>query len=183
MKSSVDIKMYLVCLVAINLVLTAIIQDVRAGITASPIPPKRCVQRDSLTFNGVGLWTKLPTVLERFGQPLRIEPMPGTNKDRVYATYYYKDIKLLIFNSIVWKVTVLTAEVSAKSGIRLLSDFSAVENMLGVKLRNTTTGQNETEKYKAPICPPDPPEVEEYVILSFDNNNRLMEFIVEGVFP
>ena len=77
----------------------------------------------------------------------------------------------------------LTAEVSAKLGIRLLSDFSAVENTRGVKLRNTTTGQNKTEKYKAPICPPDPPEVEEYVILGFDNENRLTEFIVEGVFP
>jgi hypothetical protein len=183
MKSSVDIKMYLVCLVVINLVLTAIIQDVRAGITASPIPPKRCVQRDSLTFNGVGLWTRLPKVLERYGQPLRIKPISGTNKDRVYATYYYKDIELLIFNSIVWQITVLTAEVSAKSGIRLLSDFSAVENILGVKLKNTTTRQNKTKKYKVPICPPDPPEVEEYVILGFDNNNRLMEFMVEGVFP
>jgi hypothetical protein len=146
MKSSLDIKMYLVCLVAINLVLTAIIQNVHAGITASPLPPKRCVQRDGLTFNGVGLWTKLPTVLERYGQPLRIEPMSGTNKTRVYATYYYKDIEVLIFNSIVWQITVLTAEVSAKSGIHLLSDFSAVVNILGVNLRNTTTGQNKNEK-------------------------------------
>ena len=87
MKSSVDIKMYLVCLVAINLVLTATVEDVRAEITASPIPPKRCVQRDGLTFNGVGLWTRLPTVLERYGQPLRVESTSGTNKDRVCATY------------------------------------------------------------------------------------------------
>jgi hypothetical protein len=183
MKSSVNIKMYLICFVAINLVLTAIIQDVRAVRSASPIPPKRCVQRDGLTFNGVGLWTKLPTVLECYGQPLRIERISGTNRDRVYATYYYKDIKLLIFNSIVWQIGVLTAEISTKSGIRLLNDFSAVENILGVKLRNTTTEQNKTEKYKAPICPPDSPEVEEYVILGFDNENRLTEFIVEGVFP
>ena len=77
----------------------------------------------------------------------------------------------------------LNAQVSAMSRNRLLSDFSAVENTLRVELRNTTAGQHKTEKYKPPVCPPDPPEVEGYVILGFDDHNRLAEFTLEGVMP
>ena len=97
----------------------------------------------------------MPAVLKLYGQPLRVEPMESINSDRVNADYTYKDIKLFIFNSIVWQVDVLTPDISSKSGIRLLSDFSA----------------------------PDPPEVEEYVILGFDQNNRLIEFTAMGVMP
>jgi hypothetical protein len=176
-------RVYLACLVAINLLLIGQLPNVQGGANTSPNHPNQCVQRDSLTFNGVGLWTRLPNVLERYGHPLRIEPMSGTNKKHVYGTYYYRDIKILIFNSIVWRITVLTPDVSAKSNIRLMSDFSVVEKMLGAKLGNPTTGRNKADKYKIPICPPEAPEVEEYVILSFDSKNRLVEFIVEGIFP
>jgi hypothetical protein len=83
----------------------------------------------------------------------------------------------------VWQVDVLTPDISSKSGIRLLSDFSAVEKVLGVKLRNPYSAQSGKDKFKVPICPPDPPEVEEYVILGFDQNNRLIEFTAVGIMP
>jgi hypothetical protein len=55
--------------------------------------------------------------------------------------------------------------------------------LLGVKLKNPYRGQNGNNTYKVPICPPDPPEGEEHVILGFDHNNRLVEFNAQGVFP
>ena len=183
MKSSVELKMFLVCLVAINLMLTATTQEVRAEIAASPSPSTQCVQRKVLRFNGVGLWERLPAVFERYGQPLRIEPMYSINKDRVNAIYFYRDIKLLIFNSIVWQINLLTPDIYTTAGIRLSGDFTEIEKMLGVKLKKTAAGQSKNAKYKVPICPPDPPEVEEYVILDFDDNKRLVEFTVQGVFP
>ena len=179
----VDGRVCLACLVAINLLLIGELRNVQAGASTSPNHSHQCVQRDGLTFNGVGLWTRLPNVLERYGHPLRIEPMSGTNKKRVYGTYYYRDIKVFIFNSIVWRITVLTPDISAKANIRLMSDISVVEKMLGAKLSNPTTGQNKRAKYKILICPPEYPEVEEYVLLSFDRKNRLVEFVVEAVFP
>jgi hypothetical protein len=176
-------RRYLVWFAAVNLVLVGTFQESHAGETAGANSPKQCVQRDGITFNGVGLWTRMPAVLKLYGQPLRVEPMESINSDRVNADYTYKDIKLFIFNSIVWQVDVLTPDISSKSGIRLLSDFSAVEKILGVKLKNSTSGQISKNKYKVPICPPDPPEVEEYVILGFDQNNRLIEFTAMGVMP
>ncbi len=173
----------MVWLVAVNLALAGLLQKGHAGATASADSLNRCVQRDGLTFNGVGLWTRLPTVLKLYGQPLRVEPMESINPNRVNAHYTYKDIKLFIFNSIVWQVTVLTPDISSKSGIRLLSDLSEVERRLGVRLKNPASGQGSRDTYKVPICPPDPPEVEEYVILTFDQNNRLVEFTAMGVFP
>ena len=146
-------------------------------------PKKTCVNRDGLAFKGVGLWTRLPAVLERYGKPLRVEPMPSVNKNRVYATYYYKDVKLLIFNSIVWQMTALTDAIATQSGIRLFTEYEAVERMLAVNLKGINPKGTQTGLYRAPICPPDPPEVEEYVVLRFDQNNRLIEFSVEGVFP
>jgi hypothetical protein len=183
MKFYRKIRKYLVSLVAINLVLAGLLQEVHAGATASANSPKQCVQRDGLTFNGVGMWTRLPMVLKLYGQPLRIEPLEGVNSERVFGYYYYKDIKLFIFNSIVWHVNVLTPDISSKSGIRLLSDFSEVEKKLDVKLKNPYSGQSSRDKYKVPICPTDPPEVEEYVLLSFDQNKRLVKFTVLGVLP
>jgi hypothetical protein len=109
--------------------------------------------------------------------------MSGTNKKHVFGTYYYRDIKILIFNSIVWQIIVLTPDISAKSNIRLTSDLSVVEKMLGERFSSAATGRNKNATYKIPICPPEPPEVEEYVILGFDSKNRLVEFVVEGVFP
>lgn len=175
--------MYLVWPVVFSLVILGIFQKALAEEAATANTSKHCVQRDGLTFNGVGLWTRLPNVLKLYGEPLRIEPMPSINKDRVNAHYFYKDIKLFIFNSIVWQVDVLTSDISSKSGIRLLNDISAVEKMLGVKLRNPIPGPNNKIKYKVLICPPEPPEVEEYVIPSFDQDKRLIEFIVAGIMP
>ena len=183
MKIYRKIQKYLVSLVVINLFLAGLLQDDYAKAAAGSNSRKQCVQRYDLTFNGVGVWTKLPTVLQLYGQPLRIEPENSINNNRVNGNYYYKDIKLLIFNSIVWQIIVLTPDISTKSGIHLSSDFSEVEKMLGVKLRNPISGPNNRDSYKVPICPPDPPEVEEYVTFSFNQNNRLVEFTVEGVFP
>ncbi len=183
MKIHGKIRKYLVSLLVITLFLAGLLQDVYAGVTAGTNAQKQCVQRYGLTFNGVGLWTRLPTVLKLYGQPLRIEPKDSINNNRVNGNYYYKDIKLLIFNSIVWQINVLTPDISTKSGIHLSSEFSEVEKMLGVKLRNPISGQNNRDRYKIPICPPDPPEVEEYVTFSFNQDNRLVEFTVEGVFP
>ena len=50
-------------------------------------------------------------------------------------------------------------------------------------LWNPTSGLNTRDRHKIPICPPDPPEVEEYVTFGFNQKNRLVEFAVEGVFP
>ena len=183
MKFYRKIQPYLVSLVAFILVAAVFLQEVHGEAMASSDSPNQCVQRDGLTFNGIGLWTKLPMVLKSYGQPLRMEPMDGANKDRVYGNYYYKDIKLLIFNSIVWQINVLTPDISTKSGIHLFNDFSEVEKMLGVKLTNPLSEQSNRVSFKVPICPPDPPEVEEFIILSFDQNNRLVDFTVEGVFP
>ena len=183
MKFYRKIEPYLVSLAPIILVVAVLLQAVHVAATESSDSPNHCVQRDGLTFNGVFLWTRLPTVLKLYGRPLRIEPVDGTDKDRVYGNYYYKDIKLLIFNSIVWQINVLTPGISTKSGIRLWSDFSEVEKMLGVKLTNPLSGHSNRVGHKVPICPPDPPEVEEYIILSFDQNNRLVDFTVKGIFP
>ena len=109
--------------------------------------------------------------------------MPSVNKNRVNATYYYKDVKLLIFNSIVWRMTALTDAIATKSGIRLFAEFTEVENKLEFNLKSINPKGPQTGFYKAPICPPDPPEVEEYVVLKFDQNNRLIELTVQGVFP
>ena len=95
-------------------------------------PKKACVNRDGLSFEGVGLWTRLPAVFEHYGKPLCVEPMPSVNKNRVYATYYYKDVKLLIFNSIVWQMTALTDAITTQSGIRLFTEYEAVERMLAI---------------------------------------------------
>jgi hypothetical protein len=168
---------------AIGLVMSAGLQGVDAQTNDTAGPNKACVKREGLSFNGVGLWTRLPAVLKRYGKPLRIEPMPSVNKNRVNATYYYKDVKLLIFNSIVWKITVLTDAIATKSGIRLFTEYTQVERMLAVNLKSINPKGTQTGLYKAPICPPDPPEVEEFVVLKFDQNYRLQEFIVEGVFP
>lgn len=183
MKFYRKIRKYLVSLIVINLFLAGLLQDVYAGVAAGSNSRKQCAQRYDLTFNGVGLWTKLPTVLKLYGQPRRIEPKDSINNHRVNGNYYYKDIKLLIFNSVVWQINVLTPDISTKSGIHLSSDFSEVEKMLGVKLRNPTSGLNTIDRHKIPICPPDPPEVEEYVTFGFNQKNRLVEFTVEGVFP
>ena len=168
---------------ALGLVVSAGLQGVYAQTNDTAGPKKACVNRDALSFEGVGLWTRLPAVLERYGKPLRVEPMPSVNKNRVYATYYYKDVKLLIFNSIVWQMTALTDAIATQSGIRLFTEYEAVERMLAVNLKGINPKGTQTGLYKAPICPPDPPEVEEYVVLRFDQNNRLIEFSVEGVFP
>ena len=178
-----NIRIYLVFLVVVSLVIIGIFQQVFAKDTATTNTSKQCVQRDGLTFNGVGLWTSLPTVLKFYGQPVRIEPMASINKDRVNAHYSYKDIKLFIFNSTVWQVDILASDISSKSGIRLLNDISAVEKRLGVTLRNPISGPNNKIKYKFPFCPPDPPEVEEYVIPVFDQNKRITDFTVVGIMP
>ena len=167
----------------LGLVVSAGLQGVYAQTNDAAGPKKACVNRDGLSFEGVGLWTRLPAVLERYGKPLRVEPMPSVNKNRVYATYYYKDVKLLIFNSIVWQMTALTDAIATQSGIRLFTEYEAVERMLAVNLKGINPKGTQTGLYRAPICPPDPPEVEEYVVLRFDQNNRLIEFSVEGVFP
>ena len=168
---------------AIGLVVSAGLQGVAAQTNNTGDSKRACVNRDGLSFNGIGLWARLPAVLERYGKPLRIETMPSVNKDRVNATYYYKDVKLLIFNSIVWKITTLSDAIATQSGIRLFTEYTKVESMLQIDLKNINPKGTQTGLYKAPICPPDPPEVEEFVILRFDQNNRLIEFIVAGVFP
>lgn len=168
-------------LLGIGLVMSGVLPQTQAGAPAGAISGKQCVRRDGLSFNGIGLWSRLPNVLKLYGEPLRIESMPSINPDRVNAHYFYEDIKLFIFNSIVWQVDVLTSDISSKSGIRLTNDFAAVEKMLGVKLTNPYRGQNGNDTHKVPICPPDPPEVEEYVISSFNQQNRLIEFVVMGV--
>lgn len=168
---------------ALGLVVSAGLQGVYAQTNEAAGPKKACVNRDGLAFNGVGLWTRLPAVLERYGKPLRIEPMPSVNKNRVNAAYYYKDVKLLIFNSIVWKMTAVTDAIATQSGIRLFSEYTEVERMLALNLKSVNPEGTQTGLYKAPICPPDPPEVEEFVVLKFDQNNRLIELMVEGVFP
>ncbi len=168
---------------AIGLFVGAGLQGVSAQTNDNAGSIRACVKRDGLSFNGVGLWTRLPAVLERYGKPLRIEAMPSVKKNRVNATYYYKDVKLLIFNSIVWKITTLTGAIATQSGIRLFSEYTEVESKLDVNLKSINPKGAQTGLYKAPICPPDPPEVEEFVILRFDQSNRLKEFIVEGVFP
>ena len=169
--------------IALGLVVSVGLQGMYAQTSDTGSPNKACVNRDGLLFNGVCLWTRFPAVLERYGKPLRIEPMPSVNKNRVNSTYFYKDVKLLIFNSIVWRITALTDAIATKSGIRLFTEYAKVEGMLEVDLKSIHPKGTQTGLYKAPICPPDPPEVEEYVILRFDQNNRLNEFIVEGVFP
>ena len=175
--------MYLAWLVVFSLVIIGIFHKALAEGTATANTSKHCVQRDGLTFNGVGLWSRLPAVLKHYGQPLRVEPMDGHNPNHVYAYYTYKDIKLLIFSSIVYQIEILTADISSQSGIRLSNDFAAVEKMLGVELTNPYRGQNGNDTYKVPICPPDPPEVEECVISSFNQQNRLIEFVVMGAMP
>ena len=176
-------KSFFIFSFAIGLVVSASLQAVHAQTNDTGGSKKACVNRFGLSFNGVGLWTKLPAVLERYGKPLRIEPMPSVNKNRVNGTYFYKDVKLLIFNSVVWRIMALTDAIATKSGIRLFTEHTKVESMLEVDLKSIHPKGTQTGLYKAPICPPDPPEVEEYVILRFDQNNRLNEFIVEGVFP
>ena len=167
----------------LGLFLSTGLQDVYAQKNDTAGPNKACVNRDGLSFNGVGLWARLPAVLERYGKPLRVEPMPSVDKNRVNATYYYKDVKLLIFNSIVWQMTALTDAIATQSGIRLFAEYEAVERMLGIDLKGINPKGAQTGFYKASICPPDPPEVEEFVVIKFDQNNRLIEFRVEGVFP
>jgi hypothetical protein len=183
MKLNRIIKKEIVSFAAINLLLIGLIQTVHAGAATNSNFLKRCVNRSGLTFNGVGLWTRLPTVLERYGQPLRKEPIPANNNLRAHEHYYYKDIKLVIYNSRVWQIDVLTAGISTKSGVHLLSDLSKVEHILGIKLKDPNYRKGNRAIHSIPICPPDPPEVEEYVILSFDQSNRLVEFTVMGVFP
>ena len=178
-----NIRLFGVWLLGISLVMAGFFLEVLAGTSAGANSEKQCVRRDGLSFNGVGLWTRLPAVLKQYGQPLRVEPIDGINSNRVYAHYIYKDIKLFIFNSIVWQIDVLTSDIASQSGIRLSSDFAAVEKILDVELKNPYRGQNGNGKYKVPICPPDPPEVEEYVVPAFDPNKRLVEFIVMGVMP
>ncbi len=173
---------FALCLV-LGLVVSGGLQGVCAQTNETAGPKKECVNREGLAFNGVGLWTRLPAVRERYGKPLRVESMPGVNNNRVNATYYYKDIKLLIFNSIVWKMTALTDAIDTQSGIHLFTEYTEVERMLAVNLKSINPKGTQTGFYKAPICPPDPPEVEEFVVLKFDQHNRLIEFTVEGVFP
>ena len=167
----------------LGLVVSGGLQGVCAQTKETVGPKKACVNRDGLAFNGVGLWTRLPAVRERYGNPLRVESMPSVNKNRVNATYYYKDIKLLIFNSIVWQMTPLTDVIATHSGIRLFAEYTEVERLLGIDLKSINPKGTQTGLYKAPICPPDPPEVEEFVVLKFDQTNRLIEFRIEGVFP
>ena len=174
---------FLAFAVAACFVVGAGLQSVDAQTNDNPVPEKACVNRDGLSFNGVGLWTRLPAVLERYGKPLRIEAKPSVSKNRVNATYYYKDVKLLIFNSIVWKITTRTNAIATRSGIRLFAEYTEVESMLEIDLKSLNPKGAQTGFYKAPICPPDPPEVEEFLVLRFDQNNRLIEFVVEGVFP
>ncbi len=172
-----------IVLAAVSLVLAGVLQEGQAEAAGGTDSQKECVQRNGLTFNEVGLWTRLPEVLKLYGQPERVEPMERITPNRVYARYHYNDIKLLIFNSIVWQVTVLTPDISSKSGIRLLSNFSDVQRRLAVGLKNPFSGPGSRDTYKVPICPPDPPEVDEYVIAGFDQRHRLVEFAVRGVFP
>ena len=167
----------------LGLVVSAGLQEVYAQTNDAAGSKKACVNRDGLSFNGVGLWTRLPAVLERYGKPLRVESMPSVKKNRVNARYYYKDVKLLIFNSIVWQMTPLTDAIATQSGIRLFAEYKEVERMLGIDLKSINPKGTQTGFYKAPICPPDPPEVEEFVVLKFDQTNRLIEFRIEGVFP
>ena len=183
MKFNRTIHKYWIAIGAVIIFLAPLVQYVHTGAAVSSNSRKQCARRGDLTFNDVGLWTRLPEVLKRLGQPLRIETKDSINKNRVNANYYYKDIELLIFNSIVWQIKVLTPDISSKSGIRLEIDFSEVEKKLDVKLRKPSFGRNDRDIYKIPICPPDPPEVEEYVVLGFDQKNRLVEFTALGVFP
>jgi hypothetical protein len=151
---SSKIRFFGIWLLGISLVMAGVLAQTQAGAPAGANSGKQCVRRDGLSFNGVGLWSRLPTVLKYYGQPLHVEPMDGVTNNRVYAHYIYKDIKLFIFNSIVWQIDVLTADISAQSGVRLMSDFSAVEKALGVKLSDPISGQNNKFKFKVPICPP-----------------------------
>ena len=176
-------NLFLAFAVAVCFVVGDGLEGVAAQSNDTGDSKKACVNRDGLSFNGVGLWTRLPAVLERYGKPLRIEAKPSVNKDRVNATYSYRDVKLLIFNSIVWKITTLTDDIATRSGIRLFAEYTEVERMLAVNLKSINPKGAQTGFYKAPICPPDPPEVEEFVVLRFDQNNRLIEFVVAGVFP
>ena len=176
-------KSFFIISFAVGLAVSASLQAVHAQTNDIGGSKRACVKRYGLSFNGVGLWTRLPAVLEHYGKPLRIEPMPSVNKNRVNGTYFYKDVKLLIFNSIVWKITTLSDAIATQSGIRLFTEYTKVESVLAVNLKSINPKGTQTGLYKAPICPPDPPEVEEFVILRFDQNNRLIEFIVAGVFP
>ena len=177
------IKKETVSFTAINWLSISLILVVHVGAATDSNLLKGCVNRSGLMFNGVGLWTRLPTVLERYGQPVRIEPIPANNSLRAHEHYFYKDIKLVIYNSRVWQIDVLTAGISTKSGVHLLSDLSKVEHSLGIKLKDPNYRKGNRAIHNIPICPPYPPEVEEYLILSFDQSNRLVEITVMGVFP
>ena len=144
-----------------------------------------CLDRDKLTFNGVGLFTKETSLSTAFGKPLSIKyfETPKGPYHHKYHMIYYENITIRVYRSEVWGLEITKPGLASKAGVQLLNSLETVENNLGIKfLFDNGKSQNQT-LYHYPICGTAMQDYEVELIFKFDQLNKLIQIKLDAYFP